>query len=236
MTCSARIPRGLHTGALCWLIEGDDGLILVDTGLGQADYVDRPAILRAFRMATILPFDPEQAAVCQIRQLGFAPDDVRHIVLTHLHFDHAGGVPDFPDATVHLHRRELEAFTGKRRHWLNFAYVRRHLAHDPRLILYETAGDRWFRFPAVRLPLGPEMWLVPLFGHTPGHCGVAIRAGDGWYLHAGDAIAPGQVAHVPGWVEQLVLGPHGPRLRAFAVAHPEIPITAGHMPLGAFVG
>ena len=236
MTCSARIPRGLHTGALCWLIEGDDGLVLVDTGLGQADYVRRSAILRAFQIATILPFDPEQAAVRQIRRLGYGPADVRHIVLTHLHFDHAGGVPDFPDATVHLHRREFEAFTGKRHHWLNLAYVRRHLAHGPRLVLYETVSDRWFRFPAVRLPLAPEMWLVPLFGHTPGHCGVAIRMGDVWYLHAGDAVSPGPVAHVPDWVERLVLGPHGPRLRAFADAHPDILITAGHMPLDAFEG
>jgi glyoxylase-like metal-dependent hydrolase (beta-lactamase superfamily II) len=138
-TCNARVPADWETGTLCLLVETDQGPVLVDTGLGQDDYVHRPAILHTFRLATKVPLDPQEAMVHQVRRLGHAPEDVRHIVLTHLHFDHCGGLPDFPHATVHLHRRELAAFRGRPRRWTDLAYVRRHLAHRPRVIVYDEA-------------------------------------------------------------------------------------------------
>jgi glyoxylase-like metal-dependent hydrolase (beta-lactamase superfamily II) len=56
------------------------------------------------------------------------------------------------------------------------------VTHDPQ-------GDEWFGFTAVRELPGVEadIRLVPLIGHTVGHTGVAVRDGDGWLLHAGDA-------------------------------------------------
>jgi glyoxylase-like metal-dependent hydrolase (beta-lactamase superfamily II) len=109
-TCSARVPSHWHTGVLCLLIETSQGLVLVDTGLGQDDYVHRTGIMRVFQVVTIVPMNREEAAVRQIVRLGYKPEDVRHIVLTHMHFDHCGGLPDFPHARVHVHRREYEAF------------------------------------------------------------------------------------------------------------------------------
>jgi glyoxylase-like metal-dependent hydrolase (beta-lactamase superfamily II) len=49
-------------------------------------------------------------------------------------------------------------------------------------------GARWFGFEAVRdlRGLPPEILIVSLPGHTAGHCGVAVRDGEGWLLHAGD--------------------------------------------------
>ena len=54
---------------------------------------------------------------------------------------------------------------------------------------YQPAGDKWFGFEAVRSLQGlpPEILLIPLQGHTPGHAGVAIQTSQGWLLHAGDA-------------------------------------------------
>ena len=151
-----------------------------------------------------------------------------------MHFDHCGGLPDFPHATVHVHRREVEAFTGGARQWADLAYVRRHIAHGPDLALYEEQGETWFGLPAVRLPFQPEIWLVPLRGHTRGHCGVALETEAGWHFHVGDAgpIALGDEA--PAWLVRQVLGPHAPALRAFAAAHPEVRITTGHMWLDFF--
>lgn len=235
-TCSARVPSGWRGGTLCLLVETEQGLVLVDTGLGQEDYVHKTGILRLLQRVTIAPLDPEEAAVRQVARLGYRPGDVRHIVLTHMHFDHCGGLPDFPQATVHVHRREYEAFLDRPRRWADLAYVRRHVAHRPPFALYEAAGERWLGLEAIRLPFAPEMWLVPLFGHTRGHCGVALRTTTGWHFHLGDAAPLGMKEAAPAWLVRLVLGPHVPRLRAFGATHPDVRLTAGHMDLDFFEG
>jgi glyoxylase-like metal-dependent hydrolase (beta-lactamase superfamily II) len=231
-TCNARAPFHLRTGALCLLIETNRGLALVDTGLGQQDYIDPPGILRLFRLITIVPFDPAEAAATQVAAMGYKTQDVRDIILTHMHFDHCGGLCDFPDARVHVHRREVEAFKGRPRRWTDVAYVRRHIAHHPNFVLYDDTGERWYDFPAIRLPFEPEMWLVPLFGHTRGLCGVAVRTGAGWLFQTSDAASFSE--EVPALLMRLVLGSHTPRLRQFAAAHPEVQMITGHMALDFF--
>ncbi len=233
-TCNARLPAHWRSGTLCTLIETKQGLVLVDTGLGQDDYA-HPAIMhRIFQVITICPLDPQEAAARQIARLGYQVDDVRHIVLTHMHFDHCGGLPDCPKARVHVHRREYEAFTGRPRSWIDLGYVRRHIAHHPDFVLYDDAGEKWFDFDAIRLPFDPEMWLVPLFGHSRGLCGVAIHAADGWLFHVADAAPINFSDEPPDWLVRFVLGPHTPRLRRFKADHPEIRITSGHMWLDFF--
>ncbi len=132
-----------------------------------------------------------ETAIRQIEAMGYAAGDVRHIVATHLDFDHAGGLEDFPNATVHVMQREYEDATGPRA-----GFVARNrwrpaqLNGVDRWQRYGARGERWFGFDAVRdlEGLPPEILMVPLPGHTWGHAGVAVRKDDGrWLLHAGDA-------------------------------------------------
>jgi glyoxylase-like metal-dependent hydrolase (beta-lactamase superfamily II) len=233
-TCNARIPSNWKTGTLCLLVESNQGLVLIDTGLGESDYLQHPGILRVFRVVTKVPLNREETAVRQIRRLGYDATDVSHIILTHMHFDHCGGLPDFPHASVHVHRREYEAFMGMPGRWTDFAYVREHIAHRPKFVLHEDKGETWFDFSAIRLPFDPEIWLVPLFGHTRGHCGVAIRTGTQWLFHVADSAPIGLGEYAPAWIIKLVLGPHAARLRDFSASYPNIRITTGHMWLDFF--
>jgi glyoxylase-like metal-dependent hydrolase (beta-lactamase superfamily II) len=234
-TCDARPPSKLRTGMVCTLVETDRGPVLIDTGPGLEDYARPHWMMKLFRRLFLTPMDPQEAAVNGIRQLGYKPEDVRHIVLTHMHFDHCGGLPDFPRASVHVHRREYEAFTAGMRRWTDMAYIRRHIARVPEWALYDTGEEQWYDFPAIRLPFEPEMWLVPLHGHSRGHCGVAVKTDAGWYFNAADA---GAVYNdtTPAWLIRLVLGPHDARLRTFMHAHPEVLMCNSHMVPEFFAG
>ncbi len=129
-----------------------------------------------------------ETALRQIADLGFRIDDVRHIVPTHLDLDHAGGLADFPEATVHVHAAELRAAkkpTLQERTRYRKAQLDAVAHWDP----IETGGDGWFGFASVRALPGTrdDVLLIPLPGHSRGHCGVAVRTGSGWLLHCGDA-------------------------------------------------
>jgi glyoxylase-like metal-dependent hydrolase (beta-lactamase superfamily II) len=177
----------------CLLIETpSSGLVLVDTGYGLKDVRDpHPRISRTMRGLLNIQLREEETARRQVERLGFRAGDVRHIVITHLDFDHAGGIEDFPDADVHLTRTELASArardggitSNKRYRPMQFDGVRRWREYDG------GRGEPWFGFEAVRdlTGLPPEILLIPLKGHTWGHAGVAVRQNDGWLLHAGDA-------------------------------------------------
>lgn len=172
----------------CLLIETDRGLVLVDTGFGLRD-IDDPRRLGPIRPLLRARLDPGETARRRVEALGFAPEDVRHVVLTHLDLDHAGGIGDFPQARVHVMRREHEA-AMRRRLGDRARYRPAHWAHGPSWSVHDVSrGEPWLGFEAVRQldGLPPEILLVPLHGHTRGHAGVAVETADGWLLHAGDA-------------------------------------------------
>ncbi|HJK90467.1 MAG TPA: MBL fold metallo-hydrolase, partial [Polyangiaceae bacterium LLY-WYZ-15_(1-7)] len=84
------------------LVEAPGGLVLVDTGFGTDDLRDPATRLGPVRHLLQPTYAPAETARAQIEALGLDPADVRHIVLTHLDLDHAGGLSDFPAARVHL--------------------------------------------------------------------------------------------------------------------------------------
>jgi glyoxylase-like metal-dependent hydrolase (beta-lactamase superfamily II) len=175
----------------CLLVEIGDQLVLIDTGYGLLDIAHPAQRLSRFFLRMLDPeFREDLTAVRQVEALGFTARDVRHIVLTHLDFDHAGGLDDFPEAEVHLMRSEF-VDAVQQRSWLDRQRYRpQQWSSAPRWSHHDvSAGERWFGFECVRDLRGapPEILLVPLRGHTLGHAGVAVREPGGWLVLAGDA-------------------------------------------------
>ncbi|MBN1285917.1 MAG: MBL fold metallo-hydrolase [Anaerolineae bacterium] len=240
-----RAPGVTH----CVLVETDEGLLLVDAGWGTRDYIAPSPLMRWYLALGDCPRDIQETAAAQVVRLGYAPEDVRHIVLTHFHFDHAGGLPDFPQAKVHIYRREYEAVMQPQDFYERLIYRPEHHAHGPDWVVHDLQGDRWFDFdctPPVALG-SVEFCLVPLPGHTRGLCGVALRLPDGWLLHCGDAYTfhgdvdpdnPFKPPYYRLWWPFFSLfkpfraiGAHAPRLRALLRAHgDEVQLTCSHDP------
>jgi glyoxylase-like metal-dependent hydrolase (beta-lactamase superfamily II) len=184
----------LKRGSLCChclLVETADDLVLVDTGFGLGDVRDPRSRLSGFFLSLLSPdFREEMTAIRQVERLGFDPRDVRHIVLTHLDFDHAGGLDDFPWARVHMLKPERDHALAQKT-WLDRQRFRPQQWHyQSQWVLHEASrAERWKGFEGVSGENGlpADILLVPLIGHTFGHAGVAVRTDGRWLLQAGDA-------------------------------------------------
>lgn len=173
----------------CLLIEAPDGLILIDTGLGTDD-ISAPSKRLGFAYPKIFKpsLDIEETALHQIKRLGFDPSDVKHIVLTHIDLDHAGGLSDFPGAQIHIFKPELDQLLHPGlRERTRFRPIQ--FSHKPKWSVHEEQGESWFGFSSIRpIPgMSLDILMIPLIGHTMGHTGVAVRTDQGWLLHCGDA-------------------------------------------------
>lgn len=165
------------------------GPLLVDTGL-HPSAADDPAINMG-RMAPLLyrvRMRREQAIAAQLEARGIAPTDVRTVVMTHLHIDHAGGVPEFPAATYVVDRREWAAAAsgGWRRGYhgrqFDHAFDWREIDFDaPSIDSFASFGQSFDLFGdgSVRLLSTP--------GHTAGHQSVLLRLRERELLIVGDA-------------------------------------------------
>lgn len=175
----------------CLLLETDQGLVLVDTGLGVQDYLHTRQrlgglIARAGRIEQNLAL----TATAQIQRLGFQPKDVKHILISHLDFDHAGGISDFPHATVHVLSTEYNAAQHLKTLKSKARYKTQQFKnHRYWNFLEPMQGESWFNLHRVQgfKLFQDNILLIPLIGHTAGHCGIAIRQVQGWLFFCGDA-------------------------------------------------
>lgn len=193
LDCCTMSPRltGVHLPSHCLLLETDaHGLVLVDTGIGVED-VRHPRRL-GLLFGPMMGIDATKSgmpALAQIEALGFDRKDVRHVVLTHLDFDHAGGVADFPGAMVHVHAAEKRAVPARATFMEKQRYRPVQIENVDRWEAYETTGEPWKGVAAVRQLRGlpPEILALPTPGHSHGHACIAVDTGAGWLVHAGDA-------------------------------------------------
>lgn len=104
----------INTIVYCLLEETSQGLVLIDTGFGSRDYTHPAQKMRFFLRWMGVPKLQEETALAQVQSLGFGAGEVKHIIQTHLHIDHAGRLADFPEADVHVFRDEYLAIQNPR--------------------------------------------------------------------------------------------------------------------------
>jgi glyoxylase-like metal-dependent hydrolase (beta-lactamase superfamily II) len=166
---------------LSYVVEHDDGHIVVDTGLNRtaiAGVLSNPVVGRILG-ATV---ESEEEVGPQMRARGLRPEDVRWVLPTHLDMDHAGGVGHFPNAECLVHREE----------WDTLRTVLGKFRCQPKLWpewfapkVYELRSEPFGSFDRS-LPLTDQRDIVavPTPGHSKGHVGIVIKH-DGTHLFFG---------------------------------------------------
>jgi glyoxylase-like metal-dependent hydrolase (beta-lactamase superfamily II) len=190
------------------LVETDNSLVLVDTGYGTHD-CDNPARIGPSRFIFRPVLDRNESALRQVQRLGFAAEDVRHIVVTHFDMDHIGGISDFPEALIHATAAEVLGAVRTPSLQEKARYRPAQMAHGPKLVEHAPDGEKWRGFAAAKelTEISPGIVLVSLPGHSRGHACIAVDAGNRWVLHCGDAFYhPGTVdrtSPVPGVIKVI---------------------------------
>lgn len=169
------------------VVRDNGDLALVDAGFSSAACADASGTLGALRALTLgVDLAAQDSIARQLRALGLEPARVKTIVATHLHLDHVGGAPDFPNAEVVCSEREFRALFRMPR---DAGYRVDDFAREGRLHVVELAGPPALGFPRSRDLFGDgELVLLDAQGHTPGNVAVAVRGGDRTFVHIGDAV------------------------------------------------
>jgi len=171
------------------LIERDNDLVLFDTGIGtRIEQEMRHPIywgnLFFHRFVMRTKFDPtHDALVHQLPRLGFKPSDVRNVVISHLHWDHAGGMRDFPHAHFFIGRREWNFASGlSGSSLMKNAFIKEQFCGaDLDIELIETDSQQPFKnFSASHDLFGDgSMVMIDLPGHSPGLMGMFLTLPSG---------------------------------------------------------
>ena len=165
-----------HDGAMpmdyfIWLVRNDERVIVVDTGFDAA--------MAAKRKRTLVREPRDGLAL-----LGVRAADVRDVIITHMHNDHAGTFFDFPGAKFHLQDEEMEFVTGRhmRQAFFSRPYEVEHVVGMVRLVFKDRVV-----FHRGEAEIAPGVSVHHIGGHTKGLQSVRVHTQRGWVVLASDA-------------------------------------------------
>ena len=155
----------------CWLIRTASGTILFDTGVSPRAV---PGLLRADRLAR---FGPEDLLVRRLSTIGLTPNDVDMVVLSHLHYDHAGGADLFPKSQL-IAQKDEYSYAHYPASFFSSFYYRKN---------FDLPGYTW-RLLDGDDEIAPGVTVLRTDGHTPGHQSLMVELPDrGPVILTGDA-------------------------------------------------
>ena len=170
------IVRDAHDGPMpmdyfVWLIRGGDMLFLVDTGFNQ-----EAATARGRQLL--------RPPIAALAALGVSPAQIGDIIITHMHYDHAGNLDQVPGARLHVQERELQYAVG--RHMTFKALRHAYSVRDVELAVRRVYDDRVV-FHDGDSRIAPGIELLHIGGHTMGLQSVRVHTARGWVVLASDA-------------------------------------------------
>lgn len=205
-----------------YVIEHPDGVALFDTGLHESlTDPDDDYRVRLRTTGQDAELRPEESLPRHLERLEIDPARVRYAVLSHLHFDHAGGLAHLPNATVVVQRREWEAGVDAAQR-ARYALPRRFfdLGHDLRLLdgEHDLFGDG-------------AVTCIPTPGHTPGHQSLRVQSAMGDHILLADACYNGEALRTRTFPAMSDAATMGASLdRVLATAGPRTVTVFGHDP------
>ena len=235
-----RVPRDewVPLPIVAFLVEHPSaGAMLIDTGLDPVAADDPKKTFGRILAATstrTFSMARSQAVPAQLRTRGVNPDDVKHVVMTHLHYDHASGIAQFPKATFLLTQREWDAAHAAFR--LFHGYVTRHFDHPFAYRFLDFESDRASSYATFgrSLDLFGDGSVRAVFtpGHTHGHTSIVLRTAGREVLVAGDAVYTRHTVatgHRPALMEDEHLFSRSLReIQLYAEQNPDALLIPGH--------
>jgi glyoxylase-like metal-dependent hydrolase (beta-lactamase superfamily II) len=232
-------PRPINV----YVIERQDGLVLFDTGQDRASVTDPGYFPRSgltgliYRRLARFDIDPGQTLTAQLAGIGHDIADVHTVVVSHLHTDHIGGLPELGHADIVLDWREWQTLDEQRPEARGL--LRQHIdlpglrwrpvtpqpTTDPDLTPFTTAHDLFGDGSLV---------LLPTPGHTPGSLSMLVRKpGATPLLMVGDTtfdVHLMQEGHLPGLGERAQLRESTRSINRLWNRHPDLTILPAHDP------
>lgn len=170
-----------------WVIEHPEGVIVVDTG--DTSKTTEPGYFPGwhpyYKFGVKMDIKPDQEIGPQLQKLGFQTSDIKKVILTHFHTDHAGGLHHFPHSEIFVNGQEFKKASGI------MGRMRGYLPHrwpewfNPQIIPFEPVPVGPFE-QSYRVTENEDVIVVPTPGHTPNHISVIVKGLDFDYFLAGD--------------------------------------------------
>ena len=171
-----------------WVIDHPEGIIVVDTGdtaqtTSDPDYF--PKWHPFFRTSVQMDIKPDEEIGLQLKSMGISQKDVKKVILTHFHTDHAGGLHHFPDSDILVSEKDYRLASGFMGKLLGYLPHRWPDWFSPISIPFNKEKFGPFE-QSYKVTNSGDVYIIPTPGHTPNHVSVVVKSENMLYFLAGD--------------------------------------------------